>query len=199
MADDKKPKRTRNWVFVVYPESAPENWQQILRDEQVPGVISPLHDRDINPDGEKKKPHWHVLLTFSGVKTQSQVKEITKKLNAPLPQACKDIRGACRYLCHMDNPEKAQYDTKDVVCIGGFDFLSKIAGAADTDEAIREMMAWCMENQCDSFYRLSNYAAENKPDWFRVITTSRTVFLSAWLKSYRWEMLNEDRWDKGVK
>jgi len=25
-------KRKRNWVFVLYPESAPENWRQILRD-----------------------------------------------------------------------------------------------------------------------------------------------------------------------
>lgn len=184
-------KRTRNWLFVVYPESAPEDWRLILRDEGVPCAISPLHDRDENPDGETKKAHWHVILSFSGVKTQKQVKEITDKLNAPMPQACKDIRGACRYLCHMDNPEKEQYEIADVECMGGFDFVAKVGSSADVDESIREMMAWCIENGCDSFFRLSNYSAENRPDWFRVITTKRTVFLSAWLKSMTWEMRRE--------
>ena len=188
MAGDSKKKRTRNWVCIVYPESAPENWKEILRDAKVPGAISPLHDADVNPDGTKKKPHWHVLLSFSGVKTQKQVREITDKLNAPAPQACLDIRGTCRYMCHMDNPEKAQYEPNDVVAFGGFDYITKITGTADTDEAIREMMRWCIEQQCDSFYQLANYAADKKPDWFRVITTSRTVFLSAWLKSMSWDM-----------
>ncbi|HBM8385896.1 TPA: replication protein, partial [Enterococcus faecium] len=25
-----KDERTRNWTFVVYPESAPENWREFL-------------------------------------------------------------------------------------------------------------------------------------------------------------------------
>lgn len=186
-------KRTRNWLFVIYPESAPEDWRRLLRDEGVPCAVSPLHDKDANPNGDPKKSHWHVILSFSGVKTQRQVKEITDKLNAPLPQACKDIRGACRYLCHMDNPEKAQYDVAGIECMNGFDFVSKVGSSADVDESIREMMAWCMENECDSFFRLSNYAAENRPDWFRVITTKRTVFLSAWLKSMTWELRRESQ------
>ena len=48
----------------------------------VPGFISPLHDSDINADGEPKKPHWHVILTFKGLKSYEQVKAITDQLNA---------------------------------------------------------------------------------------------------------------------
>lgn len=47
--------RTRNFGTVVYPESAPENWQTILSELCIPCFISPLHDKDINPDGETKK------------------------------------------------------------------------------------------------------------------------------------------------
>ena len=49
--------RTRNFATIVYPESAPENWKSILENEIVPALISPLHDKDINADGEKKKAH----------------------------------------------------------------------------------------------------------------------------------------------
>ncbi len=50
-----KETRKRNWVFVVYPDSAPENWREMLRDIHVPGYVSPLHEDDYNADGEKKK------------------------------------------------------------------------------------------------------------------------------------------------
>lgn len=183
-------KRKRNWAFVVYPDSAPDNWREMLHEMLVPGFISPLHDADENANGEQKKPHWHVMLTFKGLKSLAQVKEITEALNAPAPQECKDVRAYARYLCHLDNPEKAQYQISDVESLGGADYLDKIKCAADTDTALSEMMDWCMEQGCYSFYRLSNYARKNRSDWFRVITSSRTVFLTAWLKSMEWEAKN---------
>lgn len=181
-------KRKRNWVFVLYPESAPENWNEILADMLVPCFVSPLHDEDVSADGEPKKAHYHVILMFKGLKSFDQVKEITDSLNAPIPQACKDIRAYARYLCHLDNPEKAQYSVADVLSFGGVDYLDKVKSAADTDTAISEMMDWCIEQGCFSFFRLSNYARANRSDWFRVITSSRTVFLVNWLKSMQWEI-----------
>lgn len=186
-----KENRKRNWAFVVYPDSAPEDWREKLRGLLVPGFISPLHDSDANPDGEPKKPHWHVVLTFKGLKSFEQVKEITDGLNATIPIECKDVRAYARYLCHMDNPEKAQYCPADVECLGGTDYLDKTACAADTDSALGEMMDWCIQEGCYSFFRLSNYARAERPDWFRVITSSRTVFLTAWLKSMEWEAHRE--------
>lgn len=187
-AQPKKDNRTRNWVFVVYPESAPENWLDVLRDMFVPGYISPLHDQDTNADGEPKKAHHHVVLTFSGKKSFEQVQEITDQLNAPRPEPCKDVRAYARYLIHADNPEKAQYSPADVVELGGADYLEKIKSAADTDTALDEMMDWCLEQGCFSFFALTNYARKNRPDWFRVLNSQRTVFLVAWLKSYQWEI-----------
>ena len=54
--------RTRNFACVVYADSAPENWQSIISDLKIPVFISPYHDRDVNADGQPKKPHWHVQL-----------------------------------------------------------------------------------------------------------------------------------------
>jgi len=61
--------RTRNFATVVYPESAPENWFSLLGELKVPCFVSPLHDKDLNPNGEVKKSHYHVLFAFDGVKT----------------------------------------------------------------------------------------------------------------------------------
>ena len=70
--DDEKAKkvdnRARNWSLVVYPESAPENWRDILDDYHIPWVESPLHDKDVNPDGEIKKKRIGILVCFSGKK-----------------------------------------------------------------------------------------------------------------------------------
>ena len=59
--------RTRNWMIVVYPDSAPKNWREYLDETHIEWVESPLHEWDVNPTGEVKKPHWHVLLMFGGV------------------------------------------------------------------------------------------------------------------------------------
>lgn len=48
--------KKRNWAFLVYPESAPENWLQILQATGLQCAISPLHDRDLNATGEPKRP-----------------------------------------------------------------------------------------------------------------------------------------------
>lgn len=182
--------RKRNFAFIVAQESAPDGWQQILVDEHIPAFISPLHDRDINADGTSKFAHWHVLLMFKGKKTLDQVRAIAHKCGAvnDYVQVCQDARGYARYLTHADNPEKAQYSAGDVVALGGADYLSCIGTAADTDTALGEMMDWCIQERCFSFFRLSMYARDNRPDWFRVITSSRTVFLTAWLKSMQWEI-----------
>ena len=56
--------RTRNWTVVLYPESAPENWRDILDALHIEWVESPLHEFDTNATGEVKKPHWHLLLSL---------------------------------------------------------------------------------------------------------------------------------------
>ena len=70
--ESQKDTRVRNFATVVYPESAPENWQEILAEQFIPAFISPLHDKDINPTGEPKKPHYHVMIMYEGKKSESK-------------------------------------------------------------------------------------------------------------------------------
>ena len=115
--------RRRNWAFVAYPESLPGDWQEILKQTGLPVAISPLHDKDKNPDGTVKKPHYHVILAYSGPTSLSVVKKITDKLNAPAPISLEAIRGYYRYFTHRDNPEKYQYAEKDIKTLNDFAIL----------------------------------------------------------------------------
>ena len=112
--------KKRNWAFVVYPESAPSDWIEQLQQRGVVGAISPLHDKDLNATGEPKKAHWHVIVTYEGPTAQSVVERLTERLNAPKPIPLEQVRGYYRYLTHKDNPEKAQYDEKDIQTLNGF-------------------------------------------------------------------------------
>lgn len=179
--------RTRNWVFVFYPESAPENWKDIISDWCIPCFVSPLHDQDLNPDGEVKKPHYHCLLMFHGMQTQAKVKELADQVCGVLPQGVKDSRAMARYLCHLDQPSKHQYDTGDVLALGGADYAAAIASSSDKYQAVREMLQFCDENHIIAYCDLLKYASLYRDDWFRALCDSSTVVIKEYLKSIEWK------------
>lgn len=177
--------RTRNFATIIYPESAPDNWQDILMEYAIPAYISPLHDRDINPTGEPKKPHYHVMLMFDGKKSVAQVTEIFATIGGVGCQVIQSVRGYARYLCHLDNPEKAQYDTADVRSISA-DYIGTIGLAIDKYTAIGEMQDFCECYDVNSFYALAKYARKNRPDWHRILCDCGSVFMREYLKSRKW-------------
>ena len=118
---ERKPDvRARAWTFIVYPESAPENWRDVLDRFHLQWACSPLHDSDVNATGEPKKAHWHILLSFGGKKGYGQIWSISEAINGTRPQVCQDQKALIRYFSHQDNPEKAQYKSSDIEVRGGF-------------------------------------------------------------------------------
>lgn len=116
--------KKRNWACVVYPESLPDNWLEILELTGLQVAISPLHDKDLEADGiTPKKPHYHLILIYSGPTSFNVVKSLTDQLHAPIPVSLEAVRGYYRYLTHKDNPEKYQYDEKQIQCLNGFSIL----------------------------------------------------------------------------
>lgn len=180
--------RTRNYATVVYPESAPVDWIDILQKHMIPCIISPLHDKDINPGGESKKPHHHVLLLFDGVKTVDQAKEVFQSIGGVGCERVNSIRGYARYLCHLDNPEKHQYSVNDVRCLCGADFISVISLPSDKYIAIADMLEFCKNNEIYAFSDLVDYARENRQDWFVTLCDNGTYIVKEYLKSASWKL-----------
>lgn len=182
-------KRTRNYATVVYPESAPKDWFDILAGFMVPCFVSPLHNLDVNPfDGEIKKPHYHVIIMFDSVKTIEQAKELFSEIGGVGVEIVNSIRGYARYLCHLDNPEKHQYDKSQVQSLFGADYEETIGLALDRYIAIREMIDFCRTNGIVSYAQLMHYAMDNRHDWFRVLCDNGTVVVKEYLKSFTWEI-----------
>lgn len=183
-----KDERTRNWTFVLYPESAPSNWKELLDEIRVPWVESPLHDKDVNPDGTLKKHHWHIALFFSSKKSYSQILEITEMLNCPVPQKIENAKGMIRYFIHLDNPEKHQYEKDGLLCHCGADvskYFTQTGG--DKLKIVAEMNDWIDENNCTEFADLVDYARRYRfDDWYEVIVNQSTKFLNDYIRSNRY-------------
>lgn len=180
--------RSRNWVFVAYPESMPDNWKEILEGLCIPCFVSPLHSEDKEEDGTLKKPHYHIMLMYHGMQTQKAVKEIADKLNAVLPQGVKDVRSMARYLCHMDQPSKHQYNAEDVLQFNGADYFTLIMSSADKYQAVREMIQFCSEQKIYCYADLLVYSAGCNDSWFRCLCDNGTVVMKEYLKSLSWKM-----------
>lgn len=119
-SNKKKDVKKRLWTIVLYPESAPENWREEIKQSGIVFAVSPLHDRDINADGSPKKPHHHLILAYSGPTTYNNVKSFCDELNQPVPKPLESVRGMYRYFTHEENPEKAQYDKELIEHYNGF-------------------------------------------------------------------------------
>ena len=175
--------RTRNFATIVYPESAPEGWIDILRESCVNIFISPLHCEDVNPDGEIKKPHYHVLVMFDTVKTQAQFLDFISTFGGVGIEKVNSTRGYARYLCHLDNPEKHQYNIDDVITIGSEDYFTVISLPSDKYGSIREMIDYINTENISSFSDLLEYCATSNEYWFRCLCDNGTYVIKEYLKS----------------
>lgn len=184
--------RTRTWSLIVYPDSAPDNWRSLIDDFHIQWIESPLHEFDTEAtSGELKKPHWHVVLAFDGPKSFEQVAEISKSIHGPIPQRCQSLKGAIRYMAHLDNPEKYQYPVDAIIPHGGFDLADALRpSSSERYSKISEMIAWCSDNNVTEFYDLLNYArTEHFDDWFPFLCDNSAFIMSQYLKSahYKFE------------
>lgn len=184
---NKKSERTKTWAFIMYPDSAPENWKSILEELHINVIISPLHDKDINPGtNEPKKPHWHVVLIFESLKSFSQAEEVAKSVNGTSPIICQSTNGMIRYLVHIDNPEKAQYKKEDITKIGSFDIEEAFKNSVDKYLMIKDMIQFIKDNNITEYIDFMDYCSMNKfDDWFRLLCDNCSFVIQGVITSNR--------------
>jgi hypothetical protein len=180
--------KKRNWAFVVYPESVPADWKEQLQLSGLQCAISPLHDKDLNPTGEVKKKHWHVIACYGGPTSFNSVKKLTDNLNAPGPQPLEQVRGYYRYLTHKDNPEKHQYDEREIRTLNGFNILDYMELTRnEVDEMKHELQLLILEKGFIEYGELMNYLSANRQNMRAEYSTasSNTYFFDRYLRSLR--------------
>ena len=184
--------RRRVWCFEVYPDSAPADWLAQLQDAHIKAFVSPLHDADHHESGEPKKAHYHVQVMFDGKKSLAQVRQyFGGYASNGYIEPCKSLEGYARYLCHLDNPEKAQYQVSDVRELGGADYLATIGQPGDLRRYVGEMQDWARANRCVYFSQLLDYAKTERPDWHQVLCTRCAMVVSTYLRALEYEFEQE--------
>lgn len=177
----------RAWAFTMYPESMPKNYYELLEQTGLPFAISPLHDKDVEPTGEVKKPHYHVICYYDNTTTQKNVKEnVCDLVNATIPIKLECIRGMYRYHLHLDNPEKYQYDDRDRIFINSFD-VSKVAEltSAEVNKILKELQHLIYDNGIVEYSVLMDLLLQNDLNNMYDVALRHTIFLNTYITSRR--------------
>lgn len=181
--------KKRNWAFVLYPESAPVNWREILTETGLQCCVSPLHDKDFDEGGNSeglKKPHYHVILHYSGPTSFNVVKKLTDSLCQPRPIPLEQVKGYYRYLTHKDNPEKYQYDENDITYINGFSLVDFCELSRSEILSIKKTIHNLIrENNFVEYAALMDFLADNLLWTEYEVASNHTLFFDRLLTSRR--------------
>lgn len=185
-----KNSKGRYWAFIVYPESLPNNWLDIIVETGLPMAFSPLHDKDINPDGTIKKPHYHVLCYYGNTTTYNSVKEnVSDKLCGSFPMKLETLRGMYRYHIHMDNPEKYQYKDSDRQFFNGFD-VHRVGDLTYTEKlrVYKLVQQFIIDNDIMEYSTLLDLLLLNDMSDLYDIVTHNTILFNTYITSRRYKL-----------
>lgn len=187
--EKKTEQRSNKWAFILYQESVPTNYLEILEELHIPFVLSPWHDKDVNKlTGEVKKAHKHGALYFDSLKSYTQVSNlISQKLNAPKHvEVVMSPKGMYEYFTHAENPEKTPYLAEDIECGCGFE-LGKFLADHNMGEFLNNIIDVIDENDFKEFEELVMYARKNDYLLLELIV-DKTYFFSKLLDSRRYSL-----------
>lgn len=170
----------RHFAYVVYPESAPADWIEQLQQTGLSFVVSPLHDKDVDPTGTLKKPHYHVIISWGNTTTYRAARGLCDKIRCPRPQMLKSPNAMYRYMQHLDNPDKYQYTDIPTTYNGWVRPLN----AADVAQLKREIWGMVYTNDCQEYGELLMVCVEHGSEYFDV-ASSHTIFFSKICDGYR--------------
>ena len=181
-----KDKRSNKWAFLIYQESAPENYLDVLEEMHIPFVLSPWHDKDINKEtGEFKKAHKHGVLFFESLKSYTQISELlTEKLNTPSHiEVVMSPKGMYDYFIHAENPDKTLYNIDEIESGCGFE-LEQFLITNNNEQFLSTVIDIIEEHNFTEFNNLVRYARIENPSLLNLII-DKTYFFAKYLDSRR--------------
>lgn len=190
--------KSRNWTFLVYPDSAPIDFFNRLEKLIVPGVCSPLHFADSDGDDEEFKQHYHCMLCFSSPASAKKVLNllyssciekgiagyIPTDLNFSMVQPVGNYNSMVRYFCHLDQPDKQKLYWEDMRPFNGLDIDCALVPSFSQElDYSNDIIEFCESAGIYYFYDLVNYARENAFDSWFVFLKTNSYFIKEYLRS----------------
>lgn len=136
--------QSRTMFFCLYPES-----QQCIIDNIINSgyeYCGILHDKDLEDNGELKKPHYHFLIEFTNPKLYSTVCkkigfEFKKKPDGSgcpvYGEPCRRFKDCQKYLVHVGYEDKYQYSSDEL--FGSDLLLSRVKALLSTPDENSQM------------------------------------------------------------
>lgn len=159
----RKKSKSRNFAFILYPESIPEDWEMKLQNIGVPMAVSPLHDKDemskkdltdeqkkAVASGQKfmKKGHYHVLYVANNPVTTESIRNKIKRAlgdqSLSNVQIVDNMEYYYDYLTHESKDAIAKgkhvYSKKDIKLINGFDIARFRTMSEDEKKELKDKL-----------------------------------------------------------
>lgn len=187
--------KSRNFAFLLYPESCCPSWQQILKDCGHP-VMWILHDKDVVYDDtikawKPKKQHYHVMVMYDTPHSENTAKKLCIMCggNGHL-ETIVTKKGYARYMTHKDDNNKYKYDDTDVICYGGVDY-TKLASsdaelASKANDLLAELLTYIKRNNVIAYCVLVDYCVTYRRDWLELLRGRTGHLVSDYIKSRHW-------------
>lgn len=148
-------KRYRNFMVLFY---------EVSKHYEFNDIIFNLHSFKYyayikhEPESDEKVSHYHAFIHLDSATTEEA---LAKRLGIPKDkvQYVKNVRGGCRYLTHIDYPQKIQYSLDNVHVSGLFQrkFLKNFEDIKTEEEIIQDIYFFIDNNHFDSYVEKLKY------------------------------------------
>lgn len=196
------PNKSKYFCAMLYPDSTTYDTDSIIKalaDEHLTFAVSPIHDRDVEDDGSPKKGHFHLLLAYTSATTLNNIRGWFRACGMPDSElhsirVCASGVGYFRYLTHKDNPEKAQYDDKDIRIFNDYDEIFKKFSNTEKDKIDKLVRIFRIVDELNtiSFHFLVQYLMLNERELFKMLTSSSAlaICVKEYQRSLEYDMKN---------
>jgi len=180
-----KSNTSKYWATIIYDDCDISFIDRSLKSLHVPCALSPIHNLDFYDGVEDityyeddvdmksiyKVPHYHLLCAFPNSIGE---KSFRYMLEHKLPsfvhwRGCELInneKGYGRYLCHLDDLDKAQYDTDEILYYCGYNdsiLESPKKNEREKYEDIEYFVSLILSNGIEDMMSLYQYVAVINP------------------------------------
>lgn len=189
------------WTLIFYQDSCPVDWKEYLSQMHLKIWVSPIHDKDVwtsldeqknklHVKGKLKKAHFHLIVEYPTPHYMDQVVADFSFLNGShYIKHVQSLISMVRYLCHHDDPEKAQYLIDDISVFGGaeLDLVSQI-GSHERHEALAAMRRFIRERRITHFSVFYDYCDEHEKTWSRLLDDNSSYVIEKYIKAYAYHL-----------
>lgn len=177
------------WGFIFYPESM-NSWE-IIEEKLIQYgyrvAISPLHDKDVDENGQNKKPHYHGIIVFNNTTTETYANKVCSEVFASTRVVLLgSVRSMYRYHCHEDDSSKFHYNNSDRRFYNGFNIID-FSFPTESEQLGKQIEAdlYVKESGITEYSDLIYSLIDNGDFELYKFVTSHSIHYNALLRSLR--------------